>query len=1020
MYSTKPIGINTKDSDRNVADNFLLESINLQWRDGALRPIPERIVTDINCSGYSNIILHKVGDENQINVLGFNGSNILYWFGTITNGAYAAITPVSLTLVKTSGMSFTILNGLIYFMGDGSSTAEQYYYQFQYNEPTDAYISKNMYAWKSLIHFYPYQTFIALTAPGGTKNVFSQCGLICIRTALVLKSGEVVLHSPIYAFLLFGVNRGSVSFVKGDVIENIHTFINLDFSFADQSLYDSEISAMNIYASVPYYETTFTQEYSGTVEGPELVSSETIIGEIKRQSEQPFYLIKTIEKPNAEKLLLTVGQFDTDLSYSETVSKIDISTIAAGEIMPVDNFSYHSIFGKITSYNGRLIVDSPTTVLSEGHSRALATDDTYSNVGFRIDTEDGKVDGVSYKIDKAISYSASRLRPRGILSYPDRRATFVGGSNELTGAIATSTINSGGADYRLNDILTISGGNTDAKIKATAIKGGIFTETIHTAGTGYVPTEVITITGGDGNATLRVLTVDGLGGVLTYILLTVGTNYVLATNIATTASLAGIGFKLNITEVKGEITAYSVENKGSGYSVLNGVATTVIPAVGTGFKINITGVETSVLRLVKTRKNEFHNMACCFDLYAAGYDAFGITLPTTDISTSSNYNCFLAYTPFEEITSPSIVAAKYNSNNRVQFSDIGEYSVWPAINSYRIGEGKIMGVGSNSINPTDARNIAPLIIGTTDGIYTINIDPSGNNLVASIPKTANTPYVSREVLQIENQLIYISDTGLYAFNDGDPINLSGPFFPDQGNGNYPDNDSVMGNYDLLTTRFFGGAGNPYQLDDIVKYLKGCKLAFDAKRSMIWCSNPNYNFSLIYDIPNKAWGFSTLVFYESSELFSIIATDIGDIYSRHLVRKSGQGNMLILSGEDTETEVDFHLLTRPIKTQYADCYKKISRMFARCELIRSSVDGYFSLGIWGKQDLNKNKIGIPIVAISEGSSTAFPSNVRQDIPIGMQRGKYKGITVSLTGKALPESSINSFDIEAYLVDEKQLR
>jgi len=110
MYSTRPLGINIKDNDYDVADGFLRESINVQYRDGALRPIPERIISSINANGYSNVIFHKVSDEGQINVLAFKSAapneNKLFWLGTIINGVYAAQTPVSIAVTKTAGMSF--------------------------------------------------------------------------------------------------------------------------------------------------------------------------------------------------------------------------------------------------------------------------------------------------------------------------------------------------------------------------------------------------------------------------------------------------------------------------------------------------------------------------------------------------------------------------------------------------------------------------------------------------------------------------------------------------------------------------------------------------------------------------------------------------------------------------------------------------------------------------------------------------------------------------------------------------
>lgn len=866
MYKVKPLGINIKENDYEVPDGFLRESINLQWRDGDFRPVPERLISEIDASGYTKIILHKVSDENQINVLGFKtdapNQNVLFWFGKIVDGTYSTVTPANLSLTRTTGISFTILNGLLYFMGDGSSAAEQYYTRFQFNESSGSYESKDMYAWKSLIPFYPYQSDITVTAPALGFNIFSQCGLILIRFAAVLKSGEIVLHSPIYLFALYGINRtdNESAFPKNTIIENIHTFVNMDLSYADTSLFAEEISAINIYATTPYYENKLTQDYLSPDNIAYLVTSETIIGNATTKAQEPFYLIKSIQKPSSsEKMLLTIDQLDSDIVITETYSKIDIQTIAAGEIMPVDNFSYHKVYGKITSNNGRLIIDKPTTVLSAGHIRSLAEQDNSSDVGFRIDTEDGKISGIAYTIDKALGFAGAVTKPRGILSYPDGRATMVGGSASADGAI----------------------------------------------------------------------------------------------------------------------------------------------------------------KLYKTSKNELHNIACAFNIAGAAFDTVTFAAGVA----SSNYSIYLNYAAADETTGTNqpIITAKYSSENRIQFSQSGEFSVWPAINSYRIGEGKIMAIGSNSVNPADTLTIAPLIVGTTDGVYSINLDPSGNNLVASITKVVSMPYISKETLQIDDQLLFISDKGLMAFNGGNPVSLTDPYFPDDKTASFPANETILPNYNVITDAYFGGTGNPYTISDIVDYLKGALLAYDSRRETIWCSNPSKTYSLTYSVKTKLWGINTLVFSAKVELFSNIITGSTNIYSRYLVEKSGEDNLLILSGEDNTKEVFFHFLTRPIKMQNPDRFKKIAKIISRCEYFRKDIGtGYFTFGLWGKQDANKNKVNIPLAAIYDDSDDSFPDDVRQDIPIGSRKGKYKFITILQGGQALPNSSISRFDIEAYLVDEKQLR
>jgi len=899
MYSVKPIGINIKDNDRDVLDGSLQESINMQWRDGAFKPIPERIISEINASGYSTIILHKVGDENTINVIGFNenasstflafdlseflggnaiGGNILEWFGAITNGVYQTRPITQFPFVATPGMSFTILNGLVYFMGDGSTPEEQYYFKLEFNEATETYSIYDMYAWKTLIPFYPYQNTLYLTAPKNTYQAFSQCGTILIRFALALKTGEVVLHSPIYGFLLYGLNCSNELIKRGDLIENIHAIINMDLSFADMNLFEQEISAINIYASTPYYQTKFTKDCVGNYSAVTVAKDSDIKGNINQKAEDNFYLIKTINAPIVnEKLLLTVGGFDTDITlpviapFLETVyTKINLDTIAAGEIMPVDNFSYHKLYGKITSYNGRLVIKRPVTVLSSGHMRALATMTGNANEAFSMVTEDGKLDGVSYAIDKSVLFGSSTATlTRGLLSYPDGRASLVGSNSSVSPAI----------------------------------------------------------------------------------------------------------------------------------------------------------------RMFKLRKNNSHNMACCFDISKASYDnLFSIQQNTPDTSLlkiSTNYTVFVQYEGFASEIQPTTNDAnvKYSSENRIQFSQAGEFKVWPALNSYRIGEGKVMNLGSGSVNPSESQVISPIIVGTTDGVYTINLDPSGTNFIASITKTANLPFLSEEILEIDQNILFVSDKGLMVFSDGNINNLTEAFFPQQGNGSFPTQEAIYPNYDVLTQAFFGVNGNPYEFDDVVKYLKGALFAFDARRNNVWCSNPAYRFSLVYNLDISQWGMSTMVFDRKFELYSIINTEQeGELYTRYMVKAIGVNNLLILSGEDLTKEVFYHILTRPIKFQSVDDYKVLARMFYRTMLQRkaNATAGYFSIGLWGQQDVDRFKKSIPIVSKSDNRTGVYPGNIRYHIPIDCRKGKYKSITALQSGKTLPESYISSFDFDIYSVDNTKMR
>jgi len=887
MYKVKLKGIDIKHSDYEVPDGFLQKSINLQWRNESFKPIPERLLYNINIGNYSELIFHKVGDENRINVFGFRKNidptsmflafdlsgflaggltegSVLEWFGSIVDGNFIPQTTVQIPIVMTPGMSFTILNGLIYFMGDGTSEMERYYYRLQYDETTDTYEVKNMYAWKTLIPFFPVQETVELTLTPLTYNSYIRCGIILIRFTLVLNSGEEVLHSPIYGYIINGLTTSSAEIKKDDLIKNIHTIVNMNLEFADEALLAEEVTAINIYATTPYYVDKFPEDVPTGNSAHLAISNEELKAEFQRKAEENFYLVKTIEKPTDDKLLLTAGRFSDDIEVTGNYTRIELSTIAAGEVMPVDNFSYHRLYGKLTSYNGRLIVRRPVTVLSGGHIRALALEDASSDIAYRIETEDGTVNGIPVRIDKALKLTVisgllTQTKCRGIMSYPDSRANYSGG-NEAAG---------------------------------------------------------------------------------------------------------------------------------------------------------------NVMRLYKCRGNRAHNIACAFN-FAEVNSGIQLVTSGTDIVAKSDYCIEVIYPMYDialGVNDNSWRSDKYSSENRLQFSQTGEFSVWPALNSYRIGEGKIMGVGNNSLNPGNAEVIAPLIVGTTEGVYTINLDPMGNNFIASITKTANMPYISEETLQIEGYLLFVSDKGLMAIQNGNIVNLTKDFFPDQGNGSFPAPESVFESYDMLTSDFT--AGN-FELDDIVRYMKDAILAYDGRRDNIWCSNPAYDFSLVFNVPTKLWSFSTLVFNKKLEYFGMVNTSDGELYTRYMVMDKTGTKLYILSGEDNTKEVDILMFTRPIKFDNHDYYKEITRMFVRTVLVRDTDEGYLSLGLWGKQDINIYKKSILIASKKDNRSEIFPNDVRQDIPVSVRRGKYKSINVLLAGKVLPDSYIASLDFEVGVVDEKRMR
>lgn len=168
----------------------------------------------------------------------------------------------------------------------------------------------------------------------------------------------------------------------------------------------------------------------------------------------------------------------------------------------------------------------------------------------------------------------------------------IDGPNTATGP------SSGGVDYAIGDILTISTGGANATIEVDAILyGGIKTVGVGSGGSSYVVNDVLAVSGGGGTARLKVTSVSG--GVITGLsILAAGSGYF--SGIYATTGGTGTGATVSITATGNTISAWHIVNAGTGYSTGSGNATTTTGS-GTGATINITAVATGAITKKGTR-----------------------------------------------------------------------------------------------------------------------------------------------------------------------------------------------------------------------------------------------------------------------------------------------------------------------------------------------------------------------------------------------------------------------------------
>lgn len=164
------------------------------------------------------------------------------------------------------------------------------------------------------------------------------------------------------------------------------------------------------------------------------------------------------------------------------------------------------------------------------------------------------------------------------------------GTFDQPNTVGTAFRSSGGVDYVVGDVLTVTGGTAQITVD-TILPGGVKTTQIHTAGSGYAANDVLKLATPSGGqpAYVKVLTVDGSGVVLTYSILTAGSGYVGdVTQTITTTGGGGSNFSVNVTNTGNTINAWHLSANGTGYSVATLIGLT--GGSGSGASLNILSV----------------------------------------------------------------------------------------------------------------------------------------------------------------------------------------------------------------------------------------------------------------------------------------------------------------------------------------------------------------------------------------------------------------------------------------------
>lgn len=199
----------------------------------------------------------------------------------------------------------------------------------------------------------------------------------------------------------------------------------------------------------------------------------------------------------------------------------------------------------------------------------------------------------------------------------------------------------------------------------------------------------------------------------------------------------------------------------------------------------------------------------------------------------------------EGVDLPDYYEDFYFDHNRVQLTELNNPFFYPAINSYRIGMGEILGLSTNAVALSSGQfGQYPVFCFCSDGIWTMNIG-TGDTLINSITplseKVCNNP---ESITPIDGGTVFTTDSGLYIISGAQVVEIS-----EIAEGAHVSTLTTLQQYNNLI---------PLLLRDrvcsasLLSYLSGASIGYDYEEREIIVSNFSYRYSWVYNLKSKHW------------------------------------------------------------------------------------------------------------------------------------------------------------------------
>ena len=191
----------------------------------------------------------------------------------------------------------------------------------------------------------------------------------------------------------------------------------------------------------------------------------------------------------------------------------------------------------------------------------------------------------------------------------------------------------------------------------------------------------------------------------------------------------------------------------------------------------------------------------------------------------------------------------YYDTNRVQATELNNPFCFPAINSYRLGLGQVLGFSTNAIALSQGQfGQFPVFVFCSDGIWTMNIG-TGETLISTITNISRLICSNPEAITpIDGGTAFPTSKGLFII-----IGASKPELSQNAEGKHTSRITSLAAYDTVSSD-----ANYYQIrsllcqTDFLSYLAGAVMGYDYQHNEIIVSNITYPYSWVFSIENKLW------------------------------------------------------------------------------------------------------------------------------------------------------------------------